>query len=94
MKAEWNGEEIASSDVTLVVEGKQYFPPDDVNMEYLEENNQKHYTCPEKGEAQFYDLVAGGSRLEGAAWSYPDPKEKAGHIAGYVAFGDGVEVGE
>jgi len=94
MKAEWNGEEIARSDDTIVIEGNHYFPPDDVRVKYLEENDEEHYTCPWKGEAQYYDIVVDTERNEAAAWSYPDPKPKAERIAGYIAFWKGVDVTE
>ena len=86
MTAKWKDKIIAQSDNTIVVEGNQYFPPEDVNMEMLEENNEKHYTCPWKGEAQYYDLVADGKRKTAAVWSYPDPKPAARNIKGYKAF--------
>jgi uncharacterized protein (DUF427 family) len=94
MKAVWNGQVIAESDDTIEVEGNQYFPPDDVNMEFLEENNEEHYTCPWKGETQYYDVVVGGSRNSAAAWGYPDPKPAAEKIRGYRAFWRGVKVEE
>jgi uncharacterized protein (DUF427 family) len=94
MKATWNNSVIAQSDSTIEVENNQYFPREDVNMEYLEENNEEHYTCPWKGEAQYYDVVAGGERNKAAAWSYPNPKPAAKHIANYIAFWRGVEVSE
>ena len=31
MKANWNGEVIAESNETIVIEGNHYFPPDSVN---------------------------------------------------------------
>ncbi len=94
MKAVWKDKVIAESDNTEVVENNHYFPPGDVNMEYLEENNREHYTCPWKGEAQYYDVVVEGERNDAAAWSYPDPKPAASNIARYVAFWRGVEVRE
>jgi uncharacterized protein (DUF427 family) len=47
-----------------------------------------HTTCPWKGEASYYDIVADE---KDAAWYYPSPKEAAKHIAGYVAFWKGVQ---
>jgi uncharacterized protein (DUF427 family) len=94
MKAVWNGQTIARSDDTVELEGKVYFPPDDVLKEYLEKNDDTHYTCPWKGDAQYWDVVVGRRRGPAAAWSYPDPKPAAQSIAGYLAFGEDVEVSE
>jgi len=38
------------------------------------------------------DLVVGDDVHEGAAWYYPEPREAAKRIAGYVAFWNGVTV--
>lgn len=38
------------------------------------------------------DLVVGDDVNEGAAWYYPESKEAAKQIAGYVAFWNGVTV--
>ena len=35
MKATWNGEVIAESNDTVVVEGNHYFPADSINREYF-----------------------------------------------------------
>ena len=91
MKAIWHDVKIAQSDNTKVVEGNHYFPPNSVNREYLEESGH-HTTCPWKGEASYYHVVAGGKKNENAAWYYPEPKEAAQRIKGYVAFWKGVEV--
>ncbi|MGM0442177.1 MAG: DUF427 domain-containing protein [Elusimicrobiota bacterium] len=94
MKAVWKDTLIAQSDDTIEVEGNQYFPPQDVNMEYLEVNNEEEYTCPWKGETQYYDVVVEGNRNSAAAWGYPDPKPEAKKIKDYKAFWRGVEVKE
>ncbi|MGM0628282.1 MAG: DUF427 domain-containing protein [Candidatus Fermentibacterota bacterium] len=92
MRAVWNGQTIAQSEDTIEVEGNAYFPPDDVMTEYLERNDEKQYTCPKKGEAQYWDLVVGRRRGPAAAWSYPDPEPGFEEMAGYLAFGEDVEV--
>jgi uncharacterized protein (DUF427 family) len=91
MKALWNGETIAESDNTIVIEGNHYFPPDSVNHELLRES-ATHTTCPWKGIASYYDVVAGGATNGDAAWYYPEPKEAAKEIGGYIAFWRGVKV--
>lgn len=90
-KAIWREKEIASSEDTLVIEGNHYFPPESINKEHLEESSYRT-TCPWKGEAHYYNLVVDGEKNENAAWSYPEPKEKAGMIKDYVAFWKGVSV--
>lgn len=91
MKASWNGTIIAESDSTVEVEGNQYFPPDSVNREYLRESDT-HSTCPWKGEASYYTIAVAGEENPDAAWYYPQPKEAAAEITGYIAFWKGVEV--
>ena len=90
-KATWNEALLAESDKVIVVEGNIYFPPDSVRREYFRES-ETHTTCPWKGEASYYDIVVKGDVNEDAAWYYPDPKDAAKYIKGYVAFGNGVEV--
>lgn len=91
VKAIWNDTVLAESSSTVVVEGNQYFPPGDVKTEYLFETDYRT-TCPWKGEAHYYNVVVEGQINENAAWFYPQPKEKANHIANYVAFWKGVSV--
>jgi len=45
-----------------------------------------------KGTASYYDVEVNGKRNAGAAWFYPEPKEAAKQIKGYVAFWKGVRV--
>ena len=90
-KAVWNGTVIAESDRTKVVEGNQYFPPDAVRREHLRESST-HTTCPWKGVASYYDVVVGNEVNRDAAWYYPDTKEAANDIRGYIAFWRGVSV--
>ena len=93
VKAVWNGKVIAESDKTEVVEGNHYFPPESVKKEFFKKSSN-HTTCPWKGEASYYDVVVDGEINEGAVWYYPEPKEAAKNIKGYVAFWNGVEVEE
>lgn len=85
MKVIWNNTVIAESDATVVVEGKHYFPPESVRLEYLRKNGRT-YQCPWKGLAYDYDIVIGDAVNEDAAWIYPEPKEAAQEIRGRVAF--------
>ena len=90
-KAIWNGAVIAQSGRCEVVEGNQYFPPDAVDRRYLRES-ATHTVCSWKGTASYYDVVVNGQTNADAAWYYPDPKDAAKQIKGYVAFWRGVRV--
>ena len=91
VQALWRGKVLAESDITIEVEGNQYFPSDSVNHSFLQESST-HSTCPWKGVASYYDVVVDGEVNKDAAWYYPDPKEAAKNIKGYIAFWKGVEV--
>jgi uncharacterized protein (DUF427 family) len=93
IKAMWNNVVIAESDKCIEVEGNQYFPPDSVNKAYFRDSKTKS-TCPWKGEAQYYDIVADGKENKDAAWFYPEPKKEAKNIKGYIAFWHGVQIVE
>lgn len=89
--AKWNGTLIAESDRTILVEGNQYFPPEDVRTDLLQESPTSTH-CPWKGEASYYTVVVGPDRNPDAAWYYPRPLEAASEIRHYVAFWKGVDV--
>ncbi|MGZ3498658.1 MAG: DUF427 domain-containing protein [Vulcanimicrobiaceae bacterium] len=91
MKAVWNGAVVAESDETIVVEGNHYFPPDAVKNEFFEPSST-HTVCSWKGTASYYSLHVDGQKNADAAWHYPEPKDDAKHIAGYIAFWKGVKV--
>ncbi|MFG3817124.1 DUF427 domain-containing protein [Limnothrix redekei] len=90
-KAIWNGTVIAESDRTEVVEGNHYFPPDTIKADYFQPSNT-HTTCGWKGVASYYTIAVDGQTNPDAAWYYPEPKDAAKKIAGYVAFWRGVKV--
>lgn len=90
-RAIWNGAVIAESDATVVVEGNHYFPPDAVRREHLSASTN-HTVCSWKGTASYYNVVVEGATNTDAAWYYPEPKEAARQIAGYIAFWRGVRV--
>jgi uncharacterized protein (DUF427 family) len=90
-RATWNGELLAESDETIVVEGNHYFPPDSVNRELFRDSDT-HSHCPWKGDASYYSVVAGDATNDDAAWYYPAPFDAAGVMRDYVAFWKGVEV--
>lgn len=91
MKAEWNDTVIAESDDAVVVDGNHYFPHDSVKWEYFEKTDRTT-SCPWKGKAVYFTIRVNDKKIENAAWSYPEPKEAAGHIKGHVAFYGSVTV--
>ncbi len=91
MRATWNNQVIADSDATIVVEGNHYFPPGDVDTQYLQASDHTS-VCGWKGTARYYSIAVGGQVNTDAAWYYPEPKSAASEIAGYVAFWKGVQV--
>lgn len=93
MKARWNGEVVADSKETRVVEGNHYFPPSALRMDFFKKSD-KTTVCSWKGTASYYDLDVNGKINKDAAWYYPEPKSAASEIATYVAFWKGVEVSE
>lgn len=90
-KAIWNGQVLAESDQTIIVEGNHYFPPEAVNTSVLK-SSETHTVCNWKGQASYYDVEVEGQVNKDAAWYYPVPKDAAGNITGYVAFWHGVQV--
>lgn len=91
MKATWKGEVLAESEDTVVVEGNHYFPAESLRREHFRESGT-HTVCPWKGEASYYDVLAGGDVNKDAAWYYPEPSDAAKQIKGHVAFWRGVRV--
>jgi uncharacterized protein (DUF427 family) len=91
VKAIWNGETIAESDDTVVVEGNHYFPRDSVRPGVLTPSSTTS-VCPWKGTAEYCSVQAGGDENRDAAWFYAEPKPAAAEIAGRIAFWKGVKV--
>ncbi len=90
-RATWNGAVLAESDRCEVVEGNQYFPPQSINRAYFKASDT-HTVCSWKGTASYYNIVVNGQTNKDAAWYYPEPKDAARQIRGYIAFWRGVEV--
>lgn len=91
MKAEWNGQVIAESDDTVVVEGNHYFPKASLRREFIEPSEHTSY-CPWKGTASYYSLSVDGEHNGDAVWYYADPKPEAASIKDRVAFWKGVRI--
>lgn len=100
MKAIWNGIVIAEADKDdlIYIEQNWYFPPSSVKREYLRESDTP-YTCPWKGECQYFDVGKDDNWSKDSAFAYPSPKPSAIDIvkkdfSNYVAFWRDVEVNE
>ena len=98
MKAVVNGTVIAEApkEDLIAIEGNWYFPPESVNKDYLVASPTP-YTCPWKGECQYFSVKDGDSTLKDRAWSYPTPYPSAFDRVGkdfsnYVAFWKEVNV--
>lgn len=101
MKAVFDGNVIAEAAESelIKIEGNWYFPPASVNSQFLVESATP-YTCPWKGECQYFSVKNGDTLLQDRAWSYPHPFETAFARTGgkdfsnYVAFWKEVQVTE
>ena len=90
-KALWNGEVIAESNETIVVEGNQYFPRESI-IEKFFKKSETSTICLWKGYASYFDVEVDGETNHNAAWYYPDPKPAAEDIKNYIAFWKGIKV--
>jgi uncharacterized protein (DUF427 family) len=86
----FNHQVIADSQNTmLLLEWRRspvyYFPEEDVEKGFLVESGHRERR-PSIGESVHWHVEAGGQRAENAAWHYPDPKDDAPPLAGYIAF--------
>ena len=93
MKAIWNGQVLAESDDTVVVEGNHYFPESAIHRDFFSKTDHTTH-CPWKGDAAYYDVTVDGKLNPGSAWYYPTPKDAAAEIKDRVAFWKGIEVVE
>jgi uncharacterized protein (DUF427 family) len=91
MKALWNGQVVAESDDTVLVEGNHYFPQSSLKQAFIEDST-KTTVCPWKGTAQYYPLLVDDQTNSDAVWYYPEPKPGADKIRDRVAFWRGVQV--
>lgn len=99
MKAVLAGKVIAEADESdlISIEGNWYFPLASVTPGVLVESPTQ-YTCPWKGEAQYYSAQIDGETHQDQAWGYPNPypgaSERVGKdFSGHIAFAPSVEVG-
>ncbi|WP_406661756.1 DUF427 domain-containing protein [Methanolobus sp. ZRKC3] len=89
-KVTFNKELLAKSNKTVIMEGKNYFPPESVKMEHLRKSDTKG-NCPWRGEISYYDIVIDGEFSKDAACYFaetnPEALKKVGKdYKNYVAF--------
>jgi len=61
-----------------------YIPPDDVLAELRAAPGRS--LCEWKGQARYWDVIAGGRTAQRAAWSYANPSRRFVDLDGYLAF--------
>ncbi len=100
MKAVLNGAVLAEApkEDLIRIEGNWYFPPESVKAELLQKSPTP-YTCPWKGDCQYFSVKDGDVVLQDRAWSYPEIHPTAvtrvgKDFSGYVAFWKEVRVTE
>jgi uncharacterized protein (DUF427 family) len=62
-----------------------YFPRGDAAMALLERTDRAT-SCPWKGAASYYSILAPEGRMDNVVWSYETPNEDVAAIAGHLAF--------
>jgi len=62
-----------------------YVPRADIAMAFLDPSD-KTTTCPHKGQASYFAIIAKSGAIADAAWSYETPHEGLEQIAGHLAF--------
>ncbi|KIH99581.1 hypothetical protein LP52_06815 [Streptomonospora alba] len=97
MKATLGDRAIATADAKelVMIEGNWYFPPSSINWSMLE-SSPTVYTCPWKGQAEYYSHVGGPKDV---AWAYIAPDADAvtrigRDFAKFVAFDSSVVISE
>lgn len=89
--ATFNGQTIAASDDTILVEGNHYFPEADVRMDLLS-STARRSLCVWKGVANYWTVEVDGAQASNAAWGYRHPSPLARRVKGRIAFWGGVDV--
>ncbi|WP_045113543.1 DUF427 domain-containing protein [Microscilla marina] len=63
-----------------------YFPPEDVNLEYLELVENKTSFCEYKGAASYYNLRVEDRVVQNVAWFYANPSPKYQALQNHLCF--------
>ena len=86
-----NGTPVAMTSTAVVLREdgypvRAYVPKGDIMAILVPTAKTTH--CPFKGDTVYFDVEAGGERLENAAWAYDHPYDEMTALAGHVAFDD------
>lgn len=86
------GAVLAESDSAIILAetgfpDRVYFPRKDIAMPFLEASETRS-TCPYKGDASYFNLVAKSGTIKDAAFSYETPRDDVAEIAGFISFDD------
>ena len=73
--------ELSEGDYPAVI----YVPREDIAMAFLDKSDTSS-TCPYKGQASYYSIIAKSGEIKDAAWSYEDPIDAVAEIKDYLAF--------
>ncbi len=93
MKAIWNGQILAESTDTVLIEGMHYFPHSSIKSEFFEESETKK-SDPWKGKANYFSIKVNGRINKDAAIYYPAPSPLAQGLKNRVAFLNGILIKE
>jgi len=76
-----NALELVEGDYPAVI----YIPREDLAMAFLEQTETTS-TCPHKGQATYYSIIAKSGEIVDAGWSYENPIDGMEQIKGHLAF--------
>jgi uncharacterized protein (DUF427 family) len=76
-----NALELTEGDYPPVI----YFPRGDIAMAFLERSNTSS-TCPYKGTANYFSIIAKSGAIADAVWTYENPKDAVAEIKDHLAF--------
>ena len=63
----------------------QYVPLAEIDQDAIR-HTETHTYCPYKGEASYYTIATADGELTDAIWTYEEPYDAVGDIAGHAAF--------
>ncbi len=76
-----NALELTEGDYPPVI----YFPRGDIAMAFLDQSDLTS-SCPLKGAATYFTIIAKSGPIKNAGWSYETPNDAASGIKDHIAF--------
>ena len=67
-----------------------YIPPEDIQMQYLQQTSPQRSFCEWKGVAGYYSVTVGDKQANNVGWFYSNPTLDFAEIKDYVAFYPGM----